>query len=281
VREVVVTGAGSSLGAFAVGALAELPDTRVTGVYSPRSGAASLAHDLTAAPTAELRERLASAERVFHFAWSRGGEAEQDNRLMIDRLLGAIADPGRLVFISSASASATARSRYGWAKYAATRQVEAAGGTTLVCGLVVEPSPERGPYRLLRSIVAGAPLAFRAVGRQPMVYPVRLSDLAACLVAALDPGLPPATYRMFAPPLALNRFVALIETLHPRRRIPAPFVPGGGMRAAEAAGQLHLVSERLVDQVKTFLYKDDRYLLGLRSLPGVELPPCTDTNYLS
>ncbi len=54
-------------------------------------------------------------------------------------------------------------STYGATKHEAAELVLARGGGVLVCGLVVERDPPRGPYRMLKKNVARLPLAFRAL----------------------------------------------------------------------------------------------------------------------
>ena len=195
---------------------------------------------------------------------------------MIEHLIGALPDAGKFWFISSVSASPRPMSTYGATKHEAAELVRARGGSVLVCGLVVEPDPPRGPYRMLRKNVARFPLAFRAMSGEPQVFPLRLEDLGATLAHVVTTAPAPGSYRMFSPPLGFNAFLALLEKLAPRRRLPAPFPAGFVMRAAALAKKSRLVPAKLCDQVLTFLYKDSTHLLSHAELPGLSFRRCED-----
>ena len=285
----VITGANSYLGRVAVEFLRKKTAHRLVAVVSPRAELPAenervryLRADLAAAPDAALAAELAQAACVLHFAWTRTGRADAvstANRAMIAHLLGAMPDAGRFWFISSVSASPRPMSTYGATKHAAAELVLARGGGVLVCGLVVEPDPPRGPYRMLKKNVARFPLAFRAVSGEPLVFPLRLEDLGAVLAHVATTAPAPGSYRMFSPPLGFNAFLSLLETLAPRRRLPAPFPAGLVLRAAALAKKSRLVPAKLCDQVLTFLYKDAAHLLRHAELPGLALRRCEDGSF--
>ena len=285
----VITGANSYLGRVAVEFLREKTAHRLVGVVSPRAELPAenervryLRADLAAAPDATLAAELAQAACVLHFAWTRTGSADAvsaANRAMLAHLLGAMPDAGKFWFISSVSASPRPMSTYGATKHAASELVLARGGGVLVCGVVVERDPPRGPYRMLKKNVARFPLAFRAVSGEPLVFPLRLEDLGAVLAHIATPAPAPASYRMFSPPLGFNTFLAMLEKLAPRRRVPAPFPAGLVLRAAALAKKSRLVPAKLCDQVLTFLYKDAAHLLAHAELPGLKLQRCEDESF--
>ena len=284
---VVITGASSYLGRLAVEFLLARTAHRLVAVVSPRaelpveSGGRVrwLRADLSSASDAELAGELAQSAALLHFAWTRTGTADavsRANRAMIEHLIGALPDAGKFWFISSVSASPRPMSTYGATKHEAAELVRARGGSVLVCGLVVEPDPPRGPYRMLRKNVARFPLAFRAMSGEPQVFPLRLEDLGATLAHVVTTAPAPGSYRMFSPPLGFNAFLALLEKLAPRRRLPAPFPAGFVMRAAALAKKSRLVPAKLCDQVLTFLYKDSTHLLSHAELPGLSFRRCED-----
>ncbi len=284
---VVITGASSYLGRVAVEALLAKSAHRLVAVVSPRAELPTenggrvrwLLADLSATPDAELAAELAQAASVLHFAWTRTGSADavsRANRAMIEHLLGAMPDPGKLWFISSVSASPRPMSTYGATKHEASELVRARGGSVLVCGLIVEPDPPRGPYRMLRKNVARFPLAFRATSGEPLVFPLRLDDLGATLAHVVTTAPAPGSYRMFSPPLGFNAFIGLLERLAPRRRLPAPFPAGLVLRAAALAKKSRLIPVKLCDQVLTFLYKDAPHLLGHTELASLTFQRCED-----
>ena len=289
VSTTVITGANSYLGRIAVEFLREKTSHRIVAVVSPRAElplenerVRYLRADLAAAPDAALAAELARAACVLHFAWTRTGSADAvsaANRAMLTHLLGAMQDAGKFWFISSVSASPRPMSTYGATKHEASELVLARGGGVLVCGLVVEPDPPRGPYRMLEKNVARFPLRFRVMSDEPLVFPLRLEDLGAVLAHVATTAPAPGSYRMFSPPLGFNTFLALLEKLAPRRRVPAPFPAGLVLRAAALAKKSRLIPARLCDQVLTFLYKDAAHLLGHAELPGLTLRRCEDASF--
>ncbi len=288
-KTIVVTGANSYLGRLAIEFLRERTAHRLVAVVSPRAELFAeqervryLRADLAAAPDEALAAELAQAACVLHFAWTRTGSAEEvsrANRAMIEHLLGAMRDAGKFWFISSVSASPRSMSTYGATKHEAAELVRARGGSVLVCGLVVEPDPPRGPYRMLQKNVARLPLAFRAVSGEPLVFPLRLEDLGAVLAHVATTAPAPGSYRMFSAPLGFNTFLGLLEKLAPRLRVPAPFPAGLALRAAALAKKAHLIPVKLCDQVLTFLYKDATHLLAHSELPGLALRRCADESF--
>ena len=291
VPSIVVTGANSYLGRVAVEFLRERTAHRLVAVVSPRGELPAehervryLRADLAVAPDAALAAELAQAACVLHFAWTRTGSAEEvsrANRAMIEHLLGELGDAAKFWFISSVSASPRPMSTYGATKHEAAELVRARGGSVLVCGLVVEPDPPRGPYRMLQKNVARLPLAFRAVSGEPLVFPLRLEDLGVVLAHVATTAPAPGCYRMFSTPLGFNTFLRLLEKLAPRFRLPAPFPAGLVLRAAALAKRSRLVPAKLCDQVLTFLYKDAAHLLAHAELPGLTLRPCADESFFA
>lgn len=290
-KTIVITGANSYLGRLAVGFLRARTPHRLVALVSPRATPPAdddrvryLRTDLAQPPAPEVAAELAAAACVLHFAWTRTGSAEEvsrANRAMIEHLLGALRDAAKFWFISSVSASPRPMSTYGATKHEAAELVRARGGSVLVCGLVVEPDPPRGPYRMLQKNVARLPLAFRAASGEPLVFPLRLEDLGTVLAHVATTAPAPGSYRMFSTPLGFNAFLGLLEKLAPRFRLPAPFPAGLVLRAAALAKKSHLVPAKLCDQVLTFLYKDAPHLLAHAELPGLTLRPCADESFFA
>lgn len=288
-KTIVLTGANSYLGRLAVEFLRARTPHRLVGLVSPRATPPGdearvryLRADLAQPPAPEVAAELAQAACVLHFAWTRTGSTEEvsrANRAMIEHLLGPMRDAGKFWFISSVSASPRSLSTYGATKHEAAELVRARGGSVLVCGLVVEPDPPRGPYRMLQKNVARLPLAFRAVSGEPLVFPLRLEDLGAVLAHVATTAPAPGSYRMFSAPLGFNTFLGLLEKLAPRFRVPAPFPAGLALRAAALAKKSHLIPVKLCDQVLTFLYKDAAHLLAHSELPGLALRRCEDESF--
>ncbi|MEO7773850.1 MAG: NAD-dependent epimerase/dehydratase family protein [Steroidobacteraceae bacterium] len=286
-NKVVVTGAASLLGSFAVRHLLAGTTREIVAVSSGRSAPPAdlvnprvtwLRADLSRGASPALQDALRVAHRVLHFAWTRSGPHDQvlaANSAMIRALVAPLSDPCRLWFVSSVSASPNAFSTYGRTKYECMQLVESLGASTLVCGLVVEEHPAKGPYRMLRDTVARFPFALRAVGGGPLVFPIRLDDMGAVLVQVCEIDLPAGNYRMFSEPLRFNEFLKLLEAVRPRTRLPLPFSARLAIAAAAFGKRTRLLPDKLGDQVMTFLYKDDVYLLAHRRVHGVQLQACT------
>jgi hypothetical protein len=84
---------------------------------------------------------------------------------------------------------------------------------------------------------------------------------------------------MFSPPVAFNTFIALLEELTPRARIPLWFSARLLINGARVAKRTRIVPELLCDQIMTFLHKDEPYLLSQRELPGVRLHVCDSRDF--
>jgi nucleoside-diphosphate-sugar epimerase len=287
---IALTGANSYLGRVAIQFLREKTTHQILALVSPRAGLPAekdervryLRTDLTQPLPAEAAAELAKADRLFHFAWTRTGSAEEvsrANRGMIEHLLGAMPDASKFWFVSSVSASPKPMSTYGATKHEATELVRARGGSVLVCGLVVEPDPPRGPYKMLRKNVGRFPFRIRVTSGEPLVFPLRLEDLGATLAHVSNTDLPPGIYRMFSPPVGFNAFLALLEELAPKGRVPVPLPAGLILKSAALAKKSRVVPVKLCDQILTFLYKDADHLLSHNEIPGLAWTPCKDTSF--
>ena len=290
-KTIAVTGANSYLGQVAIKFLREQTPHKVLALVSPRaeltaetdSRIEQLRADLAQPLTSEAASKLAVADQLIHFAWTRVGSREEVSRAnltMIENLLAAMGDASRFCFVSSVSASPSAMSTYGQAKYESAELVRLRGGSVLVCGLVVEPNPPRGPYNMLRKNIARLPFRIRLVRGEPLVFPVRLEDLGAALVKVSNSELSPDTYRMFSPPVRFNAFVAMLEQLAPRIRVTLALPTRMILKSVAWAKKSHIVPTKLCDQILTFLYKDADHLASHAEIPGLTWTPCTDTSFL-
>lgn len=289
--KIVVTGAASHLGSFAVRYLRSHANCDIVAVTSGRThpdatmqvpGVQWRSGDLRSPLREPLRSEISAADRVLHFAWTRDGsetEVRAANEAMIRNISDPLADRSRLWFISSVSASPTPFSTYGKTKFECSRLVTSLGGSTLVCGLVVEEHPAKGPYRMLRNVVGKLPFSLRAGSGEPLVFPIRMDDMGRTLGRVAGSALPSGTYRMFSTPVRFNQFIALLEQLRPRARVPLRFSAGLVIRGAAAAKRSRVLPVKICDQVMTFLYKDESHLLGHKELPGVPLRCCSDRSY--
>lgn len=288
---VVVTGAHSYLGAQAVEALLDETDCQIAAMTTPwavdverppePSRVERIAVDLSAPFDASTTALFASAERVLHFAWIRGKNEHYVgalNEAIADRILDTIRHPQRFVFVSSTAASKDALSTYARTKWRVAHRVRERGGTVLVCGLVLD-APARGPYAILRRVVAGLPLAIRLRGREVPVYTVHMGDLRKSAVVAADRDLAADSYRVFAQsPIDLNRLLSNLENELPRLRIPLPLPGSLVIGAARCAKTLGLPPVSLIDRVLTFLVKDSALLATTSPLPDVGFQAYETTN---
>lgn len=275
---IVVTGASSPIGRRAVARLAASPWCEVTAIASPRAavpetgpsgGIRWLRADLAAPLSAEVARALRDADRVLHFAWDRRGDpagSNTANRAMTEALLQA-SEPRSLVFVSSVAGAPDAASAYGQNKHELSERVLAAGGSVFVPGLVTDDPPE-GPYAILCKLVAGLPVRLRLSGQPPQVYPIAMERLLDLVERVADPALPPGTWRGFGAPVAFNAFLAGIEALHPRARLPVRVPATLLLGAARTVRRLPLPTRALADKALTFLRKNDAHLAAARPLPA-------------
>ena len=279
-RKVVITGAHSYLGQKLLQHLTDLGGFQISAFVTPWSGN----NDLISGPSIEyfkvdLREELKedaaaavqAADHVLHFAWVRGKEEEKvltENLLMFDNLKEHIAEPRKLVFISSVAASPETLSTYGQTKFKAANALSSYGAVILVTGLIVDKEP-KGPYKLLVSVVRKLPLSVRFSRDSVRVYPIRTDDFLNAIVAVLTEAVPSGTYRVYPSDAAdINDFLAELERKHPRARLPIPVSYKLSMVSLKVFRRIGLMPAALGEKLLTFLYKDDEYLAQHKQLPG-------------
>ncbi len=281
---VVVTGANSYLGSRAVAALKKEQHIDVHAFVSPRwddnvDGASVLcgvdctAVDLSGPLPEGAKELIAKADRLFHFAWSRGScfdDVVNVNEFMVRELMEPLHRPSNFVFISSVAGCPGALSTYGKAKAEATRFVTQRGGCSLVCGLVVDEDPG-GPFKMLTSAVRKLPLRIRFAGKGTQVFPVYMDDVAAAVIAACGTDVEPGVYRLFNEPVDFNRFMAMLEEVYQKKRLPFPMSASLVLNTTRALKALHIAPQGLCDKILTFLYKDAAYLGSLNKIPGFSM----------
>jgi hypothetical protein len=108
-----------------------------------------------------------------------------------------------------------------------------------------------------------------------------MDDMGRVLARVCAIDLPRGNYRMFSAPLQFNAFLVLLERLQPRTRVPLWFGARLAIAGAAIGKRLHLLPDKLSDQLMTFLYKDEHYLLGHLSVPGISLRACDDVAFFS
>ncbi len=288
-RTVVITGANSYLGHYTVEHLLNSSDCDVFALVSPRwspdnSGEGSkrlhyLSADLTQPLSPKIQEVLAAADRVFHFAWVRGRDlatVSEANEGMILRLMESMSDPSNFFFFSSVAGSPDALSTYGITKANAARLVGELGGSVLLCGLVVEAKPQRGPYKLLCKTVQTFPLSLRLTRGEPQVFPIHIHDLVATIKVVCETKLDPAIYKLFGDGIGFNKFMVTIENVYPKPRMKVAVSANFILWAAAMLKKSHLAPASLCDKVLTFLHKDADYLMSHHEIPGILMRRCID-----
>ena len=268
--KILVTGAGSPIGKVVCKYLAArhsvipwvsernpLDTGRVVNLLQP----------LGRAECEEARE----ASAVLHLAWLRARsvrEAVERNREMLfSRFVEeAGCPPKKLYLLSSVAASPSSRSSYAQAKSRVAEDLVSRGGTAIACGLVTS-APAFGPYRMLHNFSV-FPL-FRLVfsSRSPGVYPVRLESLGAGIQAILESNECAAAYRLFAPPIPINTFIA--KTCgYTSSGLPITFWTPGLLSVAGILRGIGIPPWKLWDKLLTFLHKDAAFLDGLKPIHG-------------
>ena len=279
-KRVVITGAHSYLGQKLLRHLTDLGGFQISAFVTPWSNN----DGLISGPNieyvkADLREDLKgdaaaavqAAHHVLHFAWVRGRDEAKvlaENLLMFDKLKAHIAEPRRMVFVSSVAASPKTLSTYGRTKFKAAKDLSRYGAVILVTGLIVDKEP-RGPYKLLVSVVKKLPFSARFTHNSVRVYPIRTDDFLNAIVTVLTEAVPSGTYRVYPSDAAdINDFLAELERKHPRSRLPLPVSYKLTMGSLKFFRRLGIMPAALGEKLLTFLYKDEEYLAQHKQLPG-------------
>lgn len=276
-----MTGAGSALGQALIRRLAADLSAGIAGLVTGRSepadntrNVAYLVQDLTETPSPEVAEAMGSADRIVHLAWARprsasAAGAAADNALMLDRLLAIPQAGPRLVFVSSVSASPRAISQYGQSKYRMQQRVLDAGGSVVVCGLIVSEPPQTA-FKTLVDTYRRLPVGFKVLPNTVRVYPVWHDDLIDLVSELVRTPAAPGAYRAFVSNgVLLNDFLVWMMERYSIRKplLPAPLI------AVSAAARLARLAALggLAEKLNTFFFKDPTVLRNLLDPPGTFL----------
>lgn len=190
---------------------------------------------------------LAGVDALVHTAYAFGLDEEGIRRVNVEgsrQLLNAAhaADVKRIIFISSVSAFAGCRSRYGAGKLQVEETVASLGGIVLRPGLVYG-GRGKGLFGTLARLTQRLPvLPVFDGGRQPMRL-VHVADLAAAIEEAMSvaPGNEP---EIVAHPRIVT-FRAVLETIAARQQRSIGFVSLPGRAVAGALGAFESTGLRL------------------------------------
>lgn len=292
-QTVVITGANSYLGSNIVEYLVEHTGYNIIALVSPRWQASVadqlldrlqyVSADLTRPLSSEVRDLIVNADRVFHFAWTRGFDVttiDMANIDMIRHIMEAMGDPSNFIFISTVAGTPKALSTYGITKHNSTKLVLSLGGSVLVCGLVVEANPIKGPYRMLKKFVGKFPLSIRLSQGELSVFPIHIDDLYKSIKFICENKLSPKIYKMFGEPIDFNKFMASIENLYPKRRITIPLKASFILDIAAFLKKTKLMPVKICDQILTFFLKDSDYLMSQYEIGGEKIRNCNDSTFL-
>jgi hypothetical protein len=241
-------------------------------------------YDLSKPLSSEIQSLIRNADTVLHFAWTRGADFKTVNDLnisMIKNLMAPMPDPSSFFFISSVADSPNTLSTYGITKHNCSKYVRQAGGSVLVCGLVVTPDPSAGSYRMLYETLKKYPVAVSISRGEPAVFPIRLIDLVKTIMVVCNSKLDPEIYKMYGEGIEFNRFVNLIEELFPKKRIRIRFNVKFLLKTAAFLKKSKLAPVKICDQILTFFYKDADYLNSHQDIANSEIQSCNDSSFLS
>lgn len=283
-KTIVITGANSYLGTHVTDHLADSGNYRIIALVSPRwdkndkkKGVNYIKADLTSEFTNEIKESLAIADRIFHFAWLRGKNKEdiqQQNNDILKRLLDEVKTKTNFFFISSVSSAPEAKSNYGQTKYQAAKLVGELGANVFTCGLITEKAAEKGAFNMLRNVIKKYPFAVRMNKPTPNVYPIHVDDLTNIIEFAINNSLTAGNYKMFASPVSFNTFLGLIEKEYPKKRMKLAFNTKFILGSTASFKKIGIAPDFILDKVLTFLYKDDKFLQSLKDPKGFEFIQC-------
>lgn len=275
-KSVVVTGANGYLGRHIIDYFSNDPELFVTALVSPSYNDSNPLHsqnniqiikaDLTKKLNSNICRALKYADKIFHFAWSRLNDIEKEtknNIQIIEKLLNEISNKGNFFFISSVAASPNAISSYGKIKYQISQMLYELGCCVLVCGLVIEPNPLKGPYKLLKNLISKSPISIRFINGVPVVYPIMIDDIGFTLQSFIGKKTYKKTYRLFTEQINLNNFLVLIENTCKPKRISINLDVTNVLRIVNYMNRAYLLPNKIYEKISTFLYKDTDYLLSL------------------
>lgn len=278
---ILITGGNSYLGRCAIDRLLSATAHDVTALVSLRDRGGSRSEkggrlrtipaDLLRPLLPDVAGALAASDQVWHFAWIRGSDVvsvDRANMTAIEQLMRGMSDPARFYFVSSVGASPRAHSVYGRTKWRASTRVRAAGGVSLVVGLVADAVPQ-GPYKLLCDVVQRTPVALRLSGGPAPVFSVWQDELMEALLGIADSPLAPGSYRLFTDqPNDFNEVMLHLEARAVRARLPVRVPRAFVLSTVAGMRRLRLAPAGLADKVLGFLFKDEALAATYRSVPG-------------
>ena len=281
-KKVVVTGAHSYLGQKLLQHLSDLGGFEVAAFITPWANEDGLVRsegityykvDLRHSLPDEAATAVQGADRVLHFAWVRGKNEQRilrKNQSMIGTLREHVSKADQLVFISSVAASPHTLSTYGRTKFKAAEELTEFGAVVLVTGLIVDHEP-KGPYKLLVDVVKKLPVSVRFTKNSVRVYPIRTDDFLNAIVTVLNEPIGGGSYRVYPWNAAdINDFLAELEKKYRKVRLPVPVSYKLSMGSLKFLHRLGVMPATLGEKLLTFLYKDEEYLNGHKTLPGTE-----------
>jgi len=274
-----ITGAGGYVGSILSSALAAEFDVVP---LSSRSVLGSIPWRLESTEDISAALAARNVAILVHAAWDFSQTSpRQMSRVNVEgslRLIEAARRAGvqRIVFLSTISAFAGARSHYGRAKLEVEKATLAAGGSVIRSGLVWGPTPG-GMFGSLRKQVASAKLIpLIGNGRAPQ-FLVHENDLAAAVVRAAqsDASIPQLMTVAHPHPWPFRDLLKTIARAQGREvtLLPVPwpllFV---GLRAAELLG---LRVPFRSDSVISFVFQDSAPDFTASAQSGLSLRPFT------
>ena len=278
-KNIIINGASGYLGMRIVKTLAIDDNLNIIGLASPRyedSGhfkdyrnVKIIKVDLNKKLSSEICDHLKFADKIFHLAWIRLNDFANEtftNWNITKNLLNEIPNKSNFIFFSTVAASPKAISNYGKTKYEISKFLYDKGCCILVCGLVIEKNPTKGPFKILKKLITQFPFSINFKNGGPPVYPIMIEDISHSVKSLINENTYKKNYKLFNDPIPMTKFLKLIERLGNQKIFSFTINHMNILRVFYVLRKLRLIPLKIYEKIVTFLYKDSEYLSKLEDL---------------
>ena len=278
-KNVIITGVNGYLGMRIVETLARTNNLNIIGLASPRyedhgifkgyRNIKIIKADLSKKLSDEICDHLKLADKIFHLAWIRLNNFANENIInwnIINNLLNEIPNKSKFIFFSTVAASPKAISNYGKTKYEISKFLQDKGCCILVCGLVIEKNPTKGPFKILKKLIMKIPFSINFKNGGPPVYPIMIEDIGHSVRSLINQDTYKKNYKLFNEPIPMANFLELIEMNARQKKISFTVNHKNILKFFYVLRKVRVIPVKFYEKIVTFFYKDSEYLSKLEDL---------------